>query len=161
MARKSFFSFHYKPDGWRASQVRNMGIVEGNQPTTDNDWESITKGGDQAIKDWISKQLNGRTCTVVLIGQDTAGRKWINHEICESWNAKMGVLGIHIHNLKDSDGKQSSKGANPFAQINVGDKKLSSLVNTYDPPYTVSTDVYDYIKKNLATWVEKAVTERA
>ncbi len=160
MARKSFFSFHYKPDGWRASQVRNMGIVEGNQPTTDNDWETITKGGDQPIKDWIAKQLMGRTCTIVLIGQDTAGRKWINYEICESWNSKMGVLGIHIHYLKDSDGKQSSKGANPFDQINVGDKKLSSLVETYNPPYTISTEVYDYIKKNLAAWVEKAVTDR-
>lgn len=50
MARKSFFSFHYKPDNWRASQVRNMGVVEGNQPTTDNDWESITRGGNKLLK---------------------------------------------------------------------------------------------------------------
>jgi hypothetical protein len=32
MARKAFFSFHYKPDGSRASQVRNMGMIEGNAP---------------------------------------------------------------------------------------------------------------------------------
>jgi hypothetical protein len=27
--RKVFYSFHYMPDAWRASQVRNMGVVEG------------------------------------------------------------------------------------------------------------------------------------
>lgn len=32
MARKVFFSFHYQPDNWRVSQVRNIGVIEGNQP---------------------------------------------------------------------------------------------------------------------------------
>lgn len=27
MARRTFYSFHYKPDNWRVSQVRNMGVV--------------------------------------------------------------------------------------------------------------------------------------
>ncbi len=30
-----------------------------------------------------------RSCTVVLVGENTANRKWINHEIVESWNAGM------------------------------------------------------------------------
>ena len=51
--RKVFYSFHYVPDAWRASQVRNMGVMEGNQPASDNDWESIKKKGDAAIKSWI------------------------------------------------------------------------------------------------------------
>lgn len=29
MARKAFFSFHYKHDNWRAAEVRNMGVIEG------------------------------------------------------------------------------------------------------------------------------------
>jgi len=49
MARKVFFSFHYKPDNWRASQVRNMGVIDGNRPVSDNDWEQITRGGDEAL----------------------------------------------------------------------------------------------------------------
>jgi hypothetical protein len=40
MARKVFFSFHYDPDKWRASQVRNMGALEGNVPCSDNDSET-------------------------------------------------------------------------------------------------------------------------
>lgn len=80
MARKVFFSFHYKPDNWRASQVRNMGVIEGNAPVSDNDWEAIKKGGDKAIQNWIDGQLKGKSCTIVLIGANTAGRKWIKYD---------------------------------------------------------------------------------
>ena len=44
MARRVFYSFHYKPDNWRAAQVRNIGAIEGNNPASDNDWEAVKKG---------------------------------------------------------------------------------------------------------------------
>lgn len=164
MARKTFFSFHYKPDCVRASQVRNMGVIEGNPSASDNDWETITKGGDEKIKKWINDQLSGRTCSIVLIGTNTADRKWINYEIEKSWNDNKGVLGIHIHGLKDFSGDQSSKGANPFSNFNVSTggikKPLSSIVQTYDPPYWDSKDVYKYIRENLEDWIEKAIQIR-
>ncbi len=162
MARKVFFSFHYKPDCARAAQVRNMGVIEGNTPASDNDWETVTGGGDSAIEKWIDGQLSGRSCAVVLIGKDTAGRKWINYEIKKAWDESKGLLGIHIHNLKNLAGEQSSKGTNPFEGFTVGsDKtKLSSIVKVYDPPYTTSTSVYDHIKNNLAAWIEEAVKIR-
>lgn len=43
MTRKCFYSFHYEPDNWRASQIREMGTLEGNRPATDNDWEEVKK----------------------------------------------------------------------------------------------------------------------
>src|SRR4051794_17379767 len=95
MTRKAFYSFHYLPDHWRASQVRNVGAVEGNPAASDNDWETVKKGGDAAIQKWIDGQLSGRTCTVVLIGSETAKRKWIDYEIKKSWVDKKGVLGIN------------------------------------------------------------------
>lgn len=162
MGRRVFFSFHYKPDNWRASQARQMGVIEGNAPVSDNDWETITKGGDAAIKKWINGQLDGKSCSVVLIGANTANRKWIDYEIEKTWNDKKGLLGIRIHRLKDRDQNQSSKGANPFDGFTVGANKtkLSSIVKTYDPPYSASTDVYNHIKQNLASWVETAVSIR-
>lgn len=162
MGRKAFYSFHYVPDCWRASQVRNIGVVEGNTPVSDNDWETVKKGGDTAIQNWIDGQLSGRSCTIVLIGSNTAGRKWISYEIEKSWNDGKGVVGIHVHNLKNKDGYQCSKGTNPFDGFTMkrDNKKLSSIVKTYDPPHTTSTDVYDYIKKNLETWVEEAISIR-
>lgn len=162
MARKVFYSFYFKEDNWRASQVRNMGIIEGNQPVSDNDWEQIKKGGDEAIKNWINEQLNGRSCTVVLVGANTAGRKWIKYEIEKTWNDGKGLLGIYIHKLKDKDGYQSTKGRNPFDDFTIkrDDSKLSNIIKVYDPPYEDSKEVYDYIKNNLASWVEEAISIR-
>lgn len=162
MSRRAFFSFHYKQDNWRASEVRNMGVIEGNRPCSDNDWESITKGGDNKIEKWIADQMVGKSCVIVLIGSNTAKRKWINFEIIKGWNDGKGLVGVYVHNLKDSQGKQSAKGTNPFASIRYGDtgNMLSSIVKAYDPPYSTSTSVYSYIKKNLAGWVEEAIDIR-
>lgn len=163
MARKTFYSFHYVPDNWRVSQIRNIGVVEENPAATDHDWEEVTKGGDAAIKKWIDGQLAGRTCTIVLIGSGTAKRKWIDYEIQTSWNNKKGVLGINIHNLKNSNGEQSTKGSNPFTHFTLGSEKksLSSVVKTYDPPYSDSKQAYEYISNNIAQWIEDAVAIRA
>ncbi len=119
MARRCFYSFHYEPDNWRASTVRQIGAVEGNQPATDNDWESVAGGvnAEEKIKRWIATQLQGRTCTIVLVGSGTAKRKWINHEIIKSWNDGLGVVGIRIHGLKDRFGQTSTSGENPLVHV--------------------------------------------
>jgi hypothetical protein len=162
MARRVFYSFHYRPDNWRASMVRNIGFVEGNQPVSDNDWETVTRGGDAAIKRWIDGQLSGRSCAVVLIGADTARRKWIDYEIESSWNDGKGVAGIYVHNLKDRAGYVSSKGANPFAHFTMKRDKaaLSSIVQTYDPVGSDSKEIYAWISKYLSAIVEEAVKIR-
>jgi hypothetical protein len=162
MARRVFYSFHYKPDASRASQVRNIGAIEGNRPATDNDWETVTKGGDDAIKRWIAGQMRGRSCTVVLVGEKTANRKWINHEIVKSWDAGMGVVGIRIHGLKDLGGSTAKMGSNPFDYVTHGPtkKKLSSIVKCYTPSGSNSQEKYAWIKKYLADAVEEAVTIR-
>lgn len=97
---------------------------------------------------------------MVLIGSGTAGRKWIKYEIKKAWDDGKGVLGVHIHNLKDVLGNQSLKGRNPFEDFTISGRALSSIVQAYDPPYWTSTDVYDYIKKNISAWVETAISIR-
>src|SRR3989338_8680454 len=99
-----------------------------------------------------------RSCTVVLIGRNTANRKWINYEIIESWNAKMGVVGIHIHGLKNSDGYIAEKGDNPFDYITLGQtKKLSAVVKCYNPAGDNSKERYDWISQHLSNAVEEAI----
>ena len=159
--RRVFYSFHYKPDSWRTSQVRNIGAVEGSKPATDNNWEEIKKGGDRAIKRWINAQLQNRTCTIVLVGSNTANREWISYEIEKSWNEGMGVVGIYIHGLKDSEGSLSRKGNNPFNYINFEDgRKLSSVVKCYDPRGRNSKERYDWISQHLSNAVEEAIKIR-
>lgn len=162
MPRRCFYSFHYQPDNWRAAKVRNIGKIEGNQPAADNDWETISGKGDQAIKNWIDAQMHGRSCTVVLVGTNTAGRKWINHEIVQSWNAGMGVVAIHINGIKDKDGLTSARGANPLDSIKIGgtDKKLSSVAKCYSPGGSTSAERYSWISQHIENAVAEAVAIR-
>ncbi len=136
MARKVFFSFHYKPDNWRASQVRNIGNVEGNSPASDNDWETVTKGGDAAIM------------------------KWIEYEIEKAWEAGKGLVGIHVNKLKDGDGETSAKGANPFAGFTVDGVPLTQLVTCHTPSGATSKAAYADISDNIESWIEDAITAR-
>ena len=160
--RQVFYSFHYKPDSWRASQVRNIGVVEGNRPASDNGWETIKKGGDIAIKKWINDQMKYRSCTVLLVGSNTADRKWINHEIVKSWDDGMGIVGIYIHGLKNKEGFISQRGSNPFDYITHGDtgKKLSAIVKCYNPQGRNSRERYDWISEHLSNVVEEAIRIR-
>ena len=176
--RQNFYSFHYESDSWRATQVRNMGVVEGNRPATDNDWEEIKKKGNLAIKQWINSQMKYRSCTIVLVGSHTADREWINYEIEKSWNDGMGVVGIRIHGLKDSNGRTSCEGKNPFdsfsycyTKIENGrpiavlppfgiSPKLSEVVKCYDPEGNSSDEKYGWISNSLSHIVEDAISTR-
>ena len=162
MRRRVFYSFHYEPDNWRVGQVRNIGAIEENRPATDNDWEIVKGGGEGAIKSWISDQMQGRSCTVVLVGTNTAGRKWINHEIVKSWDDGMGVVGIHIHGLLDRFGEAFRIGQNPFDLLHYGNtgKRLSSVVKSYNPAGRDSREIYAWIEKHLANAVEEAIRIR-
>jgi hypothetical protein len=162
MARRVFHSFRYKYDNWRVQQVKQMGVLEGQPLLSSNEWEKIKGAGDAEVKKWIDKQMSGKSCLVVLIGTATAGRKLVEYEIEKAWNDKRGVVGLYIHNLKDLDGNQASKGRNPFDNFTVGlsKKRMSSVVKAYDPPFVSSTYVYNHIKDNLASWVEQAIEIR-
>jgi hypothetical protein len=162
MVRRCFYSFHYIPDSVRASQVRQIGTIEGNPPARDNDWETIVGGGDTAIKKWIADQMYGKSCTIALVGSNTANRKWINYEIVKSWDEGMGVVGIHINGLKNFAGETSAKGINPFDYIKFGStgKMLSSIVKCYSPAGTDSKERYAWISTHLANAVEEAIRIR-
>jgi len=159
--RKVFFSFHFEADAWRAAQIRNAGLVEGDEPLTDNDWESVKRGGDTAIKRWVEDQLTNKSCAVVLIGSQTSVRKWVKYEIERAWNKKKGLVGIHIHGLEGRDGKQATKGSNPFDGFTFsGRGNLANVVKAYDPPFSDSKRVYKYITENIAAWIEEAIRIR-
>lgn len=158
MPKKCFLSFHYKPDSWRVQKVKQMGAIE-EQPLLDsNKWEEVKKKGDDAIKKWIDDNMKDKECLIVLVGEKTAGRRWVKHEIKTAWSKGMGVLAIHIHNLADADGNQSKKGDNPFTGLTVDGKAVTGKV--YDPPYSISSNVYNHIRDNLADWVKDAIAAR-
>jgi hypothetical protein len=157
--RQIFYSFHYDNDVFRVQQVRNIGVLEDNKPVSANDWEQIKRGGDLSIKRWIDDNLQYKSCLVVLVGSETANRKWVRYEIEKAWNDGKGVLGIYIHNLKCPRSGVSSQGSNPFDNftLNNGAYKLSSFVKCHNPnPY----NAYNDIANNLEKWIEDAIAGR-
>lgn len=159
--RRVFYSFHYARDVHRAARIRNIGAIESDRPCTDNEWEQVKRGGDTAIQRWIDSQLNGKSATIVLIGQDTASRPWVRYEIEKSWNDRKGLLGIYIHKMEDLHGARTLRGDNPFGHFTLKNgKRLSDVVQAYDPPQLTSKDVYNHIAANLETWVERAIAAR-
>ncbi len=60
MARRVFFSFHYKNDVWRANQIRNSWVTQGKEAAgfiDYADFEKIKKIGDDAVEKWIDGQI--------------------------------------------------------------------------------------------------------
>ena len=159
--RKVFYSFHYA-DVWRANKVRNIGKVEGNPSASGNEWEAVKKNGPAAIQRWIDGQLAGRTCTIVLVGAETATRPWVKYEIEKSWNDGMGLLGIRIHKLTDQDQLPAVRGSNPFSSFTMkqGRVRLDEVVPLYDPSPTSSADVRNLIADKLEKWIEHAIQVR-
>ena len=160
MARKVFYSFHFDGDHWRASQVRQMGALEGNAELSDNDWETVKRGGDAAIKRWIDGQMSGRSCLVLLVGSETAGRPWIEYEIKKAWELKKGIVGIRIHKLLNRHAQPSYSGRDPFSGFTVGTTPLPSIVTLYDPPGIDSRAAYKNISDTIGQLVENAIRVR-
>lgn len=161
--RQVFFSFEYNKDAWRASQIKEMGKVDDSSTFSGNDWEEVKEKTDTKIKEWIDSQMAKRSCLVVLIGHSTSGRKWINYEIEKAYELNKGIVGVYIHNLKDSQGNQTTKGSNPFYSILIGKDKerLSKYVTCFDSSYSSSTNVYNDIKDNIEQLIEDAISSKA
>lgn len=101
MARELvFYCLHYDNEVSRVQLVRNMGVIESEEPARLNGWESIRRKEDAAVGKWINDGMCNKTCAVVLLGSETSQRPWVNHEIKRAWETKKGLLGIYIHGLE-------------------------------------------------------------
>ena len=143
MARRVFFSFHYKYV-WKVNQIRSMPNITGTAAAGFQDaslWEEAKKKGDKEIKKMIDAGLNNTSVTVVFVTYGTTNRKYINYEIDQSLAKGNGLVAVQIHDLKDSDGKAGSAGAIP-SQIEANGFKAYKYTN----------------KESLAKWIEEAAT---
>ena len=99
--------------------------------------------------------MYGRSCVIVLIGTETASRKWVKYEIEKAWRDGKGLFGIYINRLKCPNGSSSTKGANPF-NIIIDGQNLSNVIKCYDPGNN-SDSAYNYIRDNINDWANEAV----
>lgn len=111
MARRVFFSFKYK-DVSRAMVVRNSWVAQGKGAAgfiDAADFEELKRQGDTAIKNWIDKQLNGTSVTVVLVGEKTCTSRWVKYEIEKSIEIGNGLFGIDVSKIKDLQGNTTER----------------------------------------------------
>lgn len=155
-----FYSLDYERDRSRAELIRKLPGFVANIEAKPQEWATIKRTGEFAYKRWFEQQMRGRSCTIVLIGAQTAVRDAIQYEIKRSWQLRLGLLGIHIHALQDERGAQSAKGENPFLRAENELAEHAALVRVYEPDESDSKLAYRFIADNLAKWVEHAVATR-
>ena len=144
MLRKVFFSFKYKQDVSRAMVVRNSWVTQEREAAgfiDVADFEKLKRQGDTAIKNWIDKQLEGTSVTVVLVGEKTCSSRWVKYEIEKSIEKGKGLLGIDISKIKDLQGNIS--------------ERCGEIPKGYDFYLWYKNDGYN----KMGDWIEKAAKE--
>lgn len=143
--RQVYFSFHYD-DIWRVNQIRNSGLLFGDKSVGFSDrsiWEEAKEKNRAALRRLIQEGLSGTSVTAVLIGANTASRPWVIYEIEQSIERGNALLGIHIHKLRDRNGKVARKGRVPQL-LNKHGAKLYTWTNA----------------REFGEWVESAWREQ-
>jgi hypothetical protein len=90
----------------------------------------------------------------VLIGSETAKRKWVLYEIQRAWELGKAVIGINIHNLKCPRAGYGKKGENPFKAFTFKRGGKIVVPPVYNPK---PDDAYADIKANLSLWLENTI----
>lgn len=165
MPRRVFFSFHHQEDSWRVGQVRNSWVANKGSTNSFLDsaaWEAVRRKGKDAVTAWIDREMLGTGVTVVLIGQHTATRPYVQYEIRQSIKKRKGLLGIYIHCIKVPNRKISRKGHNPLEDFTVtrddpwfgwfgvrSKQRLSDIFQSFDWEE-------DDGRTNMPEWIEEA-----
>jgi hypothetical protein len=138
MARFVFFSFAYDDvKNFKVNVVRQSWLINHAEETfTDGSiWEKEKTKGAAAIMKLIDNGMTKTSVTAVLIGEETANRRWVNYEIVKSFAKGNGILGININRIRGKYQVISARGLNPLDrlafQISEDGKKIRfyELVN--------------------------------
>jgi len=124
MAKRVFFSFHYKDVAdFRANVVRNHWMTKPDREICGyydaSIWEAAKKQGDSALKRLINAGLERTSNTCVLIGSQTYDRQWVRYELLKSFKKGNHLFGVHINSIKSKHGQSKIKGPNPLEYVGV------------------------------------------
>jgi hypothetical protein len=122
MARRTFFSFHYRSDVSRSYVVKNSQIVKDHEDAGFLDSSAFEKAKNEnpdSLKRFLRKEMDGSSVVCVLIGADTATRPWVRFELLQAlWDGR-GLLGIRIHAIQDLNKRTTLPGTNPFDVLGI------------------------------------------
>lgn len=155
--RRVFLSYHYETDFLRADKIRRMNKQNNKLLFSEDYWENIDNQTDEGIQNWIDNELEQSDCLVVLIGEETAKKKWINYSIKQAYELDKGIAGIFVHRLLDQEGDPSERGEDPFHYIDLNGIKFSRFVQRFESEHVTERYVYHDIRRNFAQLVEDAM----
>jgi hypothetical protein len=121
VARRTFFSFHYKPGVTRAWGVRNSRVTRVAQGDREDAgffdssvFEAAKRESDDALKRFLREGLKNTSVTCVLVGAETSLHRWVRYEIFRSSMRGNGLLAVRIHTIRALNSPATAAGANPF-----------------------------------------------
>ncbi|MEJ1339479.1 MAG: TIR domain-containing protein [Candidatus Sedimenticola sp. (ex Thyasira tokunagai)] len=95
--RKVFISYHHAGDQWYCNTLGEL-ITDVFDIATDR---SIDRAIDSDNPEYVMRRIrenhiSGTSCTIVLVGPETYGRKYIDWEIKATLDKQHGLLGINL-----------------------------------------------------------------
>lgn len=123
MARRTFFSFHYDADCFRAWNVRNSWVVANQKEARgffdSSVFEASKKESDDALKRFLREGMENTSVTCVLAGAETWKRRWVRYEIARALLKGNGLLTVDLDGVKNKDQQTSKKGADPLSAMGL------------------------------------------
>lgn len=135
MARYTFFSFSYADvSNFRVNVVRNSWRYHYDNVSfyDASIWEDGHTKNAAKLKRMIDDALCGTSVTAVLIGSDTAERRWVRYEIIKSFEQGKGIVGVHINRIRCKNGTICKKGANPLDKLGIHVSANGDYVTFYE-----------------------------
>lgn len=146
--RRCFFIFDYEHDLEEVRRIAELDLVKAESAagfTDTSQWSQAKARGVEEVKQQIDEALVGTTCSVVFIGPRTANLGYVQYAIERSLHRGNGLLGVHLHLLKNPMASSGERGPIP-CERQVADQGHGYMVRDWDPEHFVE-------------WVNAAATE--
>ena len=158
MAKRVFFSFHYKDViEFRANVVRKHWVVKADREEAGyfdaSIWEEAQKTNDLGLTRLINGALGNTSATCVLVGSQTYARPWVRYEIIKSLCRGNRLFAVHINQINGKDQQTKSNGPNPFDYLALkysDDGKKVEVFEAKDGKWAVYSKLSGYTLKNTA-----------
>lgn len=157
MARRTFFSFHYKTDVQRAFIVKNAWVTRDRQDAGFFDssaFEEAERTDSAALKRFLIGEMKGSSVVCALVGAETALRRWVRFEIQRAIWDERGLMAVRVHSINNFDVKPSVAGPNPFDLLGVyvekqGEGRSVRLIERWgiSEQWSYSSDFVDVLPK--------------
>ena len=147
--RHCFFIFDYDDDLAQARHIESLDLAVATAAAgfdDDADWKAAVAKGDEAVKELIDNAILGTSATVVLIGEHTAERDYVDYAFEQSIKRQNGILGIFVHDIPDASGATAAKGKVPY-QAQAAERLEAH-----------GYDTHDWDQGKFARWIEEAAT---